>query len=61
MKFYKTNTGNLINLDQVALIYIDPNDGGYRVSCTNGITYEMPELTKTDIDNMMDYNNYLIP
>ena len=43
MKIYRTKEDNLINLEQVTLIYKDPDDGGYRVSFTSGITYEMPE------------------
>ena len=44
MKIYRTKENNLINLEQVTMIYKDPDDGGYRVSFTSGITYEMPEL-----------------
>ena len=60
MKIYRTKEDNLINLEQVTLIYKDPDDGGYRVSFTNGITYEMPELDQEDIERIMDYNDYLI-
>jgi hypothetical protein len=42
------------------MIYKDPDDGGYRVSFTSGITYEMPELDLADIEKIMDYNDYLI-
>ena len=38
------------------MIYKDPDDGGYRVSFTSGITYEMPELDLADIEKIMDYN-----
>ncbi len=60
MKFYRTKENNLINLDKVALIYKDPDNGGYRVSFTNGITYEMPEIDENDIARIMEYNDYLI-
>jgi hypothetical protein len=60
MKIYRTKEDNLINLEQVTLIYKDPDDGGYRVSFTSGITYEMPELDQEDIERIMDYNDYLI-
>lgn len=60
MKFYRTKENNLINLDEVTLIYKDPVDDGYRVSFMNGITYEMPEIDETDIARIMEYNNYLI-
>jgi hypothetical protein len=60
MKIYRTKENNLINLEQVTLIYKDPDDGGYRVSFTSGITYDMPELDETDIERILDYNNYLI-
>jgi hypothetical protein len=60
MKLYRTKENNLINLDEVALIYKDPADNGYCVSFTNGITYEMPEIDETDIARIMEYNDYLI-
>ena len=60
MRFYRTKEGNLVNLEQVTLIYKDPEDGGYRVSFSNGITYDMPEIEQADIDNIMHYNDYLI-
>lgn len=60
MKLYQTKEGNVINLEQVTLIYKDPEDGGYRLSFTNGIIYDMPEIDETDIDKIMEYNNYLI-
>ncbi len=60
MKLYCTTENNVINLEQVTLIYKDPETGGYRVSFTNGITYEMPELRESDINKIMEYNDYLI-
>ena len=60
MKFYQTKEKNLINLEQVTLIYKGPEKDTYFVSFTNGITYEMPELTMDDIKKIMDYNDYLI-
>ena len=60
MRFYRTREENLLNLDQVTVIYRDPDDGAYRVSFTNGLTYEMPEIEGEDIDRIMEYNNHLI-
>ena len=60
MKFYQTKENNVINLEEVTLIYRDPDTNIYRVSFTNGMTYEMPEITETDIENFMEYSNYLI-
>ena len=60
MRFYRTKEGNLVNLEQVTLIYRDPDDDGYRVSFSNGITYEMPELDEDDIERIMEYNSHFI-
>ncbi len=60
MKLYRTKENNLINLEAVTLIYKDLNDGGYRVSFANGITYEMPDIDESDITRIMEYNDYLI-
>ena len=60
MKLYRTKENNVINLEQVAMIYKSPETGTYHVSFTNGITYEMPELDVSDIDRFMDYNNHFI-
>ena len=60
MRFYRTKEGNLVNLEQVTLIYRDPDDDGYRVSFSNGITYEMPELNEDDIERIMEYNSHFI-
>ena len=60
MKLYRTKEDNLINLEQVVMIYKDPHSGIYHVSSTNGITYEMPEIELNDIEKIMDYNDYLI-
>lgn len=60
MKLYRTKEDNVINLEQVAFIYRPPQEQYYRVACTNGLTYEVPELTKEDIDKIMQYNDYLI-
>ena len=61
MKLYRTKENNVINLEQVTFIYKDPVDLGYRIAFTNGITYEVPELTEEDIENLMEYNNYILP
>ena len=60
MKLYRTKEDNLINLDNVSVIYKNPEDGTYRVACLDGKIYEMPEITKEDIDRISEYNNYLI-
>ena len=60
MKFYRTKEGNLINLEQVTLLYRDPESGSYRVSTTDGRIFEMPEITEDDIDKIMSYNNFFI-
>ena len=60
MKFYRTKEDNLINLEEVTMIYKDPETRNYHVSYTNGITYEMPEIDTSDIEKIMDYNDYLI-
>ena len=60
MKLYRTKEDNLINLEQVATIYKNQDNGMYHVSCTNGITYELPEIGPDDIEKIMDYNDYLI-
>ena len=60
MKIYRTKEDNLINLEQVTLIYKDLDDGEYCVSLTSGITYKMPELDLADIERIMEYNDYLI-
>jgi hypothetical protein len=38
----------------------NPEDVAYRVACLDGKIYEMPEITKEDIDRISEYNNYLI-
>ena len=60
MKLYKTKEDNIINLEQLTTIYKNQETGTYFVSYINGITYEMPELDKDDIDRIMAYNDYLI-
>lgn len=60
MKFYRTKENNVINLDEVTLVYRDPETDIYMVAFRSGLTYEMPEITEEDIDKMMEYNNYFI-
>ena len=60
MKLYRTKENNLINLEQVTVIYKDPTDNSYRVSFSNGITYDMPEIDEDDVEKIMEYNDYLI-
>lgn len=60
MKLYRTKNDNIINLEGVELIYKDPETGCYFVATTSGKTYEMPEIEKSDIVKIMEYNNFLI-
>lgn len=60
MKLYRTKEDNLINLDNVSMIYRHPESGIYWVACLDGKTFEMPEITKEDIDRIMEYNDYFI-
>lgn len=60
MKLYKTKEGNIINLEQMTTIYRSPETGTYHVSYVSGITYEMPEIGKDDVERIMEYNDYLI-
>lgn len=60
MKLYRTKENNIINLDQVSVIYKDPIVGDYRIQAGNGTIFEFPELSKEDIDKMMEYNNFFI-
>ena len=60
MRLYRTKEDNVINLEQMTTIYKSPETGTYHVSYVSGITYEMPELDESDVDRIMDYNDYLI-
>ena len=60
MKFYKTRENNIINLEEVTMIYRDPETLTYRVAFRSGVTYEMPEITQEDISKFMEYNDYLL-
>ena len=60
MKLYRTKENNVVNLEQMAMVYRDPESGIYRVSFSNGMTFEMPEIELSDIERIMQYNDYLI-
>ena len=60
MKLYRTKKDNIINLEQLTTIYKNLETETYHVSYVNGITYEIPELDKDDVDRIMKYNDYLI-
>ena len=60
MKFYRTKENNLINLEEVTIIYRDPRTDLYNISTTDGRIFEMPEITQEDIDKIMEYNNFFI-
>lgn len=60
MKLYRTAKDNLINLDDVTEIYRSNDQSPYTVIYKGGRVRTVPELTVEDIDNIMDYNNYLI-
>lgn len=59
MILYQTKENNVINLDRITMIYRDPETNIYRVSFTNGMTYEMPEITEEDIERFMQYNSFI--
>ena len=52
---YKTKAGNLINLDNVSYIFIDPewSRKDYQVITPSGRRDYFPELTEEDIDNII--------
>lgn len=63
MKFYRTKENNIVNIGDevgVEMIFKDPVTGYYRIAYKSGHTYEVPELDETDIDRLMEYNNYFI-
>lgn len=66
MKFYRTKESNIINLEAdkdgvgIEMIFKDPVTGYYRIAYVSGHTYEVPELDESDIDRLMEYNNYFI-
>ena len=60
MKFYRTKENNIINLEEVTLIYKDKDTGLYNVVYKNTQDYSVPELSEEDIEKIMEYNNYFI-
>lgn len=56
---YKTKKGNLINLEQVSMIYVDSEwtDKRYKVITSSGNHIPLPELTEEDIDEMVKLQN----
>lgn len=62
MRLYRTKDNNIINLEQVSMIYVDKewSRKDYKVVLPSGKTIYVPELTEEDIDRIMNYNDYLI-
>lgn len=56
---YKTKAGNLINLDNVSYIFIDPewSKKNYQVVTPSGHRDYFPELTEEDIDEIVKLQN----
>ena len=59
MILYKTKANNIINLDQVSVIYVDPDwtDKRYKVVTSGGDCIPFPELTEEDIEEIMKIQN----
>lgn len=55
MKLYKTKKGNIINLDQISIIYkdLDWTDKRYQVVTPGGEHIYLSELTEDDIETIM--------
>jgi len=62
MILYKTKANNIINLDRVSVIYVDPDwtDKRYRVVTSGGDRIPFPELTEEDIENISKLDNTLV-
>lgn len=60
MKLYRTREDNIINLENITMIYRDPETDLYVVSTVDGKMYQMPEIEKDDIERIMEYNDFLI-
>lgn len=60
MRFYRTKKGNLINLEEVVMVYRENDSSSYSVVFKNKNDYYVPELDDDDIDRIMDYNNHFI-
>jgi len=61
MTLYKTKNGNIINMDQVSVIYVDSDwtDKRYQVVTPGGEHIYFSELTEEDIENIskLDINH----
>ena len=59
MILYKTKANNIINLDQVSVIYVDSDwtDKRYQVVTPGGEHIYFPELTEEDIEEIMKIQN----
>ena len=59
MILYKTKANNIINLDQVSVIYVDPDwtDKRYKVVTSGGDHIPFPELTEDNIEEIMKIQN----
>lgn len=61
MKFYRTRTNTLINLEEVTMIYRDPETSEYYLMLTNkGTVCELRDFNEEDVDRIMEYNDYFI-
>lgn len=62
MKLYETKDKNIINLENVTMIYKSPGEDTYKVATISGYTYELlPDtFNETDIQRIMNYNDYFI-
>ena len=61
MKFYRTRTNTLINLEEVTMIYRDPETSDHYLMLTNkGTVCELRDFNEEDVERIMDYNDYFI-
>lgn len=62
MKLYETKDKNIINLENVTMIYKSPGEDTYKVATISGYIYELlPDtFNETDIQRIMNYNDYFI-
>ena len=61
MKFYRTKSNTLINLEKVVMIYRDPEQSkNYLMLTEDGSICELRDFTEDDVDRIMDYNDYII-
>lgn len=61
MKLYQTKEKNIINLDNVTMIYKEPEATAYKVATISGVVYDMPEtFNEEDLERLMTYNDHLL-